>query len=46
MGTKVCPKCDSENIELKPKTIEASQGFPQTHKCQECGFESIAFPEK
>ena len=46
MKQKYCPKCKSTNIELKPTTIEASQGLPPTYKCKNCGFESIAFPEK
>jgi transposase-like protein len=46
MKIKYCPKCKSTDIEYKPSVDQAAFGFPPKFKCKNCGYESIAFPEK
>jgi len=46
MKIKFCPECKSENIEINPTVDQAAFGFHQTHKCADCGYENIVFPEK
>jgi len=46
MKIKYCPKCKSTNIELDPTALQSATAIPQSHRCENCGFESIAFPEK
>ena len=44
MKTKICPKCKSTDISLNIQT-SAAYGAPQMWRCNNCGFESYAFPE-
>lgn len=46
MKIKFCPKCKSTKIAYKPNPAQVGIGQPATHKCENCGYESIAFPEK
>ncbi|VVB79175.1 Uncharacterised protein [uncultured archaeon] len=44
MKPKFCPKCKSEDVEIKI-TTSASYGSPQNWKCNDCGFSAPEFPE-
>lgn len=46
MKLKICPKCESTKIAYKPTVFEAANAIPPTFKCENCGYKSIAFPEK
>ena len=44
---RICPKCGSADIELKPTVIEAFGGaVPFTIKCNNCGYVSRLEIEK
>jgi len=45
MNTKICPKCESEDIDYKPTAWQAKMGSPPNYKCNNCGHESQFFPE-
>ena len=43
---RICPKCGSEDIEIKPKVLDVFGGFPFTIKCNKCGVKSSMVIEK
>ena len=46
MKPRVCPKCKSNNVQIKISP-GAAFGAPQMWVCNECGFQSYAvFPEE
>ncbi len=43
MKKRFCPKCKSEDIELKQSNL---YGTPGTWVCKDCGFDNVEFPIK
>jgi C4-type Zn-finger protein len=42
---KICPKCNSLDIQATEKNIDFSFGLPVIYQCQNCGFTNYNFPE-
>jgi len=45
MGMRVCPRCGSEDVEIKPTVVQAAFGLSPSYKCNKCGFEGDFFSE-
>ena len=45
MGKRFCPKCKSEEVEIKINPL-IKLGSPQGWLCNNCGYSNVIFPEK
>jgi len=46
MKIKLCPRCGSTKVDLKPTPLQADLGMMPNYKCLKCGYESDIFAEK